>query len=292
MRVDKDSEGELSAPQKLSEPKAVAQTPERMSFVKKLFSIIGRVLFSGPIPLAAILVIVALSAGGAIFVVKRNPQLLGLSVPKQEAAAVPSEVEVKSLVAKVGQLVLLPEGETPTVATVTDINQVKNQPFFQNAQNGDKVLVYPKAKKAILYRPSIERVIDMAPVNIGTTSATAPLTPTPLAATSPTPLITPAVDAALLKPKVFLLNGTTTVGLTRKYETELKSQVPGAVVVDRDNAKKRDYAKTIIIDLSGNKQDQVTALAKLLEISVSGLPAGEIATDAADFLIIVGADKQ
>jgi len=83
------------------------------------------------------------------------------------------------LIAKVGKLTVLPSGETPTIATVTDITKLAGQAFFSNAKNGDKVLIYTQAKEAYLYRPSTNKLINIAPVNIGsdqttgTTSSTA-----------------------------------------------------------------------------------------------------------------------
>ena len=88
---------------------------------------------------------------------KKNPQ----------AAA---QQETKELGAKVGQLVALPEGEQPTVATVTDRERLKDQPFFAKAQNGDKVLIFTKAKKAYLYSVSMNKILEVAPVNIGNTN--------------------------------------------------------------------------------------------------------------------------
>jgi len=79
-----------------------------------------------------------------------------------------SATEVKSLVIDVGKHVVLPDGETPTLATVSDPNALKNQSFFANAQKGDKVLIYTNAKEAILYRPSIDKIITIAPLNIET----------------------------------------------------------------------------------------------------------------------------
>src|SRR5437870_155565 len=64
-----------------------------------------------------------------------------------------TKVETQSLVEKVGRHVELPAGEQPTIATVSDVSKLANQTFFTGAQNGDKVLIYGKAKKAILYRP-------------------------------------------------------------------------------------------------------------------------------------------
>lgn len=75
--------------------------------------------------------------------------------------------QTEQLVDKVAQLVDLPQGETPTIATVNDASKLKNQQFFANAKDGDKVLIYSKAGKAVLYRPSTNRIIDYSTVNLG-----------------------------------------------------------------------------------------------------------------------------
>jgi hypothetical protein len=72
--------------------------------------------------------------------------------------------EVKTVVLKVSELYLLPEGEDPTVATVSDPTILKDQSFFNSAEKGDKVLIYNKAGKAVLYRPSIDKIIEIAPI--------------------------------------------------------------------------------------------------------------------------------
>lgn len=83
--------------------------------------------------------------------------------------------EASQLVAQVGKLMVLPTDEQPTVATVTDASKLKDQPFFKNAKNGFKVLIYVKARKAILYDPVKNVIVDVAPVNI----AQSQLTPAP-----------------------------------------------------------------------------------------------------------------
>ena len=77
--------------------------------------------------------------------------------------------ETRLLIEKVGSLTELPD-EEPTIATVSDVTKLQDQSFFQNAQNGDKVLIFTQAKKAVLYRPSTEKVIEIAPVNLGDTT--------------------------------------------------------------------------------------------------------------------------
>lgn len=85
---------------------------------------------------------------------------------KQNPAAEAQE-EVAKLVAQISKLMVLPDGEQPTVATVTDIDKLKDQPFFANAKNGNKVLIYTGAKKAILFDPITQKIIEVAPINIG-----------------------------------------------------------------------------------------------------------------------------
>ena len=82
-------------------------------------------------------------------------------VPIGQTALVQASGDV---VQRVGQLILLPSDEVPTLATVSDINVLKGQLFFQNASNGDVVLMYAKARKAILYSPRLNKVIEVAPI--------------------------------------------------------------------------------------------------------------------------------
>lgn len=185
-----------------------------------------------------------------------------------------AQAETQELVTSVGKLIELPTDETPTVATVSDRERLANQPFFAKAQNGDKVLIYTTARKAVLFRPGANKIIEVAPINLGSESSPS------AAATTPAPT----------RVRFVLYNGTSVVGLTKKYEPELLAKVAGAVVVDRDNAKKQDYQTSLLVDLTGQKAEEAKALADSLGISAGLLPAGE-ATPAADFLIILGEDQ-
>ena len=86
--------------------------------------------------------VLALGAGGGIYGVQQKPSIFGLT---KSTASVQAEADV--LIATVGKLISLPTDEKPTIATVTDIEKVKDQPFFKSAKNGDKVLIYTKAQK-------------------------------------------------------------------------------------------------------------------------------------------------
>lgn len=78
-----------------------------------------------------------------------------------------TDEKVAQVVAKVSKLITVPEGETPTVLTVSDVEKLKGQPFFANAKNGDQVLFYATAKKIYLYDPTQDIIVQVASLNIG-----------------------------------------------------------------------------------------------------------------------------
>jgi hypothetical protein len=72
-----------------------------------------------------------------------------------------SQDEINNITKKIGKFMDLPADEAPTLATVSDREKLKDQPFFAKAQNGDKVLIYTQSQKAILYRPAENKVIEV-----------------------------------------------------------------------------------------------------------------------------------
>jgi hypothetical protein len=97
---------------------------------------------------------------GALFVwnnyVVKNPAKIASQM---------EEAQVKEIVAKVGKIIILPTGEEPVVATINDATSlVKEQPFYKGAKNGDVVLVYQKAAKAIVYSPERNVIVNVGPI--------------------------------------------------------------------------------------------------------------------------------
>ena len=126
----------------------------------------------------SLVAIVAIIVAGYFYnqvrILKQNPQ-------------VAAQQEANDLVAKVGNLIVLPAGETPTIATVSDPTALKDQPFFALAQKGDKVLIYAqdKAPEAILYSITLNKILAVAPLNIGPQTPVTSPTPTPTSPTTP-----------------------------------------------------------------------------------------------------------
>jgi len=82
---------------------------------------------------------------------------------KAPAKSQQSQDSSDAVIAKVSKLTILP-AEQPTVATVSDINKLRAQPFFANAKDGDRVLIFKNTKKAIIYRPSTNQIVEIAPI--------------------------------------------------------------------------------------------------------------------------------
>jgi hypothetical protein len=186
--------------------------------------------------------------------------------------------EVESTIEDISRHIKLPEGEVPTLATVADKKKLSEQEFFKLAENGDKVLIYKQAQKAILYRPSIDRIIDIAPVR--STEGEGTVRPTP----APTTITT--------RTSVMLLNGTTTTGVTNSIEESLKKQFSESLnIVEKDNAQRDNYAETLVIVLNNEKREQGVEIARHLAGRITELPEGEIRPDV-DILVIIGQAQQ
>lgn len=106
------------------------------------------------------------------------------TLQKQFNATNPAD-DLSKLLSLVGRHILLPSGETPTVLSVTDKEKLSGQQFFANAKNGDKVLIYQKAKKAFLYDPDADKIIEVGPIVTATASGAI------------TPVITPTISPTI-----------------------------------------------------------------------------------------------
>lgn len=178
--------------------------------------------------------------------------------------------ELVSLTEAVEKTVILPENEIPTLATVSDKEKLQNQTFFARAENGDKVLIYTQSNRAILYRPSANKVVEMAPVAINTNEGTV------------------ASAAVVNQPaNVAIFNGTQTVGLAKQAEMRIQQKSPTLKVVAKENAQSR-YPKSVVIDVSGKQPEHTQALAQLFNAEITQLPAGETPPATAEILIILG----
>jgi hypothetical protein len=87
-----------------------------------------------------------------------------------------AQAETNEIIKTVGKILVLPTGETPKIATLTesDVNRLKTQSFFLAAKVGDKVLVYSTARKVILYDPQINKIVEVANLDANTVGNPSP----------------------------------------------------------------------------------------------------------------------
>jgi len=119
-----------------------------------------------------LVVAIVLSIGTTLYFYK---QLSDVKKDPQKMA----QAEAAALMAKVSKLIELPEGEQPTIATVTDPDKLKSQAFFAHAKRGDKVLIFTSSRKAILYDPTANKIVEAAPIDVGSNPLTTPTTQPP-----------------------------------------------------------------------------------------------------------------
>jgi hypothetical protein len=164
--------------------------------------------------------------------------------------------ENQQLLKEVSKLAVVPKDEVPSVTTVVDTTKV-NQEFLRIAKKGDKVLLYFQEGRAIVYRPSTHQIVNMGPLE------------------------TP-------KPRVFLRDGTGTSNLDAVADKVTATNE--FLFASRDISPIKQYEKTVVVDLTGNRPDVAKRLARLLGVPVIKLPEGESKPDG-DMLVIVGKDS-
>jgi hypothetical protein len=60
----------------------------------------------------------------------------------------------------------LPTDDSPQLFEIDDPKQlIGKQAFFKDVLKGDKLLVYPKSAKAVVYRESSDKIINIGPVS-------------------------------------------------------------------------------------------------------------------------------
>jgi hypothetical protein len=77
--------------------------------------------------------------------------------------------DVNVIMKKVSKHYALPANEMPALATITDSSKVQSN-FSAKVKDDDKVLIYENNKKAIVYRPSLDRIVDVEPVTVSNQS--------------------------------------------------------------------------------------------------------------------------
>jgi len=183
--------------------------------------------------------------------------------------------EVEQVVEALGKLAVLPD-EEPIVATVTDKDALlKQSDFYKNAENGDRIIVYPNAKVAYIYSPTINKIVNVGPFTVDNDQQPAETTQ--------------VLESTSQVVKVEVRNGTDDTGLAGSISLQIETNIKDVEILKVADAGKTDYISNLVVDLSGGKfTDMVKEIAELIGGQVgSNLPESEAPSDA-DILVIVG----
>jgi hypothetical protein len=77
-----------------------------------------------------------------------------ISLYKENKALRDPEAQARQIVAEMRDLIILPEDEVPVIGPVDKSLEIYQAPFFQNAQDGDLLVVYRTTQQAFVYSPS------------------------------------------------------------------------------------------------------------------------------------------
>ena len=121
--------------------------------------------------LVLLLIIILAVAVGAAYYMKSQDTFLGGSAASDEGL---TQEDIDELVASVGKHMMLPEGEAPVAAKIVDVDELlKTQSFYRGAINGDVLLIYQAAAKAIIYSPSRDLLVNVGPIILDENAAAA-----------------------------------------------------------------------------------------------------------------------
>lgn len=193
------------------------------------------------------------------------------------------KAEVQALLEKLQAIALVPLSEAPTLATVVETNKLRSEAFFKNAEVDDKLFIYQQAQIAILYRPSVEKIVNMATL-LDQSGGKAPVQTVPQLTQAP-PSASSASSGAQLQYKLALYFATDSASLRAKVGKALGS-LPNIEVTREALTRGTDYSGATIIDLKGGQSAIVAELVNKLGGKVGELPEAEDRPNA-DILAII-----
>jgi uncharacterized protein YoxC len=203
--------------------------------------------------ISVVLVVIALALAALTFYFFRQYQNIKKN-PNQVAQA-----EIDAVVANVSKIIDLPKDETPTLATVQDKDKLKDQPFFAQAQNGDKILIYTKSKKAIIYRPKDNILVNVGPI---------------------------VIDPKTLPQLAIVDAGGDVNNAVKKLSDKFTDNV--AIASSTSAKNKNNVKQTVVLDITGKSGDLANQIAQELGGTVSNTyPAGEAVPEGANIVIFV-----
>src|SRR5262245_20260942 len=70
------------------------------------------------------------------------------------------EAEQQRWTSELGSVMIMPT-EKPMITTVLDKTKLNNKTLSEQAQNGDRLYIFSRAKRVVLYRPTLKKVVNI-----------------------------------------------------------------------------------------------------------------------------------
>lgn len=172
---------------------------------------------------------------------------------------VANEASAKDTVKRVGALMELPKDEDPSVQTVTNKEQLADVPFFKDAKVDDKLLVYNKQNKAILFRPSENRIINVAPAY-----------------------------ANSLQLRIAIITSDEASARADEINKKILSTYNNVSIAKDIQKTDASITAVTVVDISGQNSPAAEQLASELGCKTGSLPDGITAPADVDLLVVVG----
>ncbi|MCX7997205.1 MAG: hypothetical protein N2691_05660 [Patescibacteria group bacterium] len=186
-----------------------------------------------------------------------------------------AKLQAERIVSRVSRLMDMPSTERASVAVLGARSDEQYRDFFSQAIPGDAVIIFPQARRAILYRDSIDRIIDIV------TLASAERVSPPSGAQEKSVVRYPL--------RMAILNGGAPAGSEQLAGEIIQDAIAGLIPEYAGAAKANNYTRTIVINLSGVPETVLEDVARAIGGTITTLPSYETAPDT-DFLVILGAD--
>ena len=149
--------------------------------------------------------------------------------------------------------------DTPQIATITDITKMKGQTFFDKAQNGDFIVVFPNTRLALIYREKSDQIVNSGPVAVDANQ-----------------------QASKLNVKIYGAAADRDAA-----EQAINTAFPGSTNISKLDASAK-ISSTVVVDVSGKNAVAAEQLAaKLKNAKVGSVPSGQATPSDAEIAIYV-----
>lgn len=198
-----------------------------------------------------------------------------------------AQTDLERALVGLAEVMVLPENDQPILAAVADAEALKHQQaFFRGAVIGDQLIIFPKAMKAVLWRPSEDIIVNTGPIQSSAKAAAQASSSAFDLDADATASGTTTDAATATAATIEVRNSTEQTGHAAAVADELRHA--GYHVVAVADASEVGYAETIVVALSADDKVAAEHLAEMLGgVIEPRLPVEEAPTEA-DILIILG----